>query len=88
MDLEQLTGRLRRLREELDAARDDAPSGPALVDRLVQEIAQTEQAIAARSPTPRTTPENVLVRPELRRTPVLRQRMTPFGPRLEDPVAE
>ena len=88
MDLEQVTGRLRRLREELDAARDDVPSGPGLVDRLVQEIAQTEQAIAAGSTRMPALAENVVVRPEVRRMPVLRQRMTPFGPRLEDPVME
>lgn len=47
MDLEQLTGRYRRLKEELARAYSQQPWPTGRIDRLAQEISETELAIAA-----------------------------------------
>jgi len=46
MDVEQLTGRYRRLKEELAEAYGEQPWPAGRIDRLAQEIADTERAIA------------------------------------------
>jgi hypothetical protein len=47
MDLDQLTGRYRRLKDELAAAYAQAPWPTGRIDRLASEIAETEREIAA-----------------------------------------
>jgi hypothetical protein len=47
MDLDQLTGRYRRLKDELAAAYAQAPWPTGRIDRLAAEISVTEREIAA-----------------------------------------
>jgi hypothetical protein len=47
MDLDQLTGRYRRLKDELAAAYAQAPWPAGRIDRLAYEISATEREIAA-----------------------------------------
>lgn len=49
MDLEQLSGRYRRLKDELSAVYDQQPWPTGRIDRLAHEMAEAEQAIAALS---------------------------------------
>ena len=49
MTLEQLTGRYWRLRQELAAAYEAQPWHSGQIDRLVDQIAETERAIGART---------------------------------------
>jgi hypothetical protein len=49
MDLDQLTGRHRRLKDELAAACAQAPWPTGRIDRLASEISETEREIAALS---------------------------------------
>ncbi len=47
MDLDQLNGRYLRLKDELASAYAQQPWPTGRIDRLAEEIAQTERAIAA-----------------------------------------
>jgi hypothetical protein len=49
MNIEQLTGRYFRLRQELAVAYASVPRNTGLIDRLADEIATTEREMAAAS---------------------------------------
>lgn len=49
MTSDQLKGRYLRLQRELSAAYEARPWHPGQIDRLVEQIAQTERELAARS---------------------------------------
>lgn len=49
MDIEQLTGRYFRLRQELAVAYGSVPWNTGLIDRLADELAETEREMAAAS---------------------------------------
>ena len=49
MNIEQLTGRYFRLRQELAVADASVPRNTGLIDRLADEIAATEREMAAAS---------------------------------------
>jgi hypothetical protein len=49
MNIEQLTGRYFRLRQELAFAYASAPRNTGLIDRLVAELAATEREMGAAS---------------------------------------
>ncbi len=91
MDFEQLTGRYRRLKEELAVAYGEQPWPAGRIDRLALEIGEAERAIAtlgtkARGSMPVAAPrENRLA---TRTLPVLRNRLTPFGQRVAESAAE
>lgn len=87
MDLEQLTGRYRRLKDELAIAYGQQPWPAGRIDRLAQEIAATEQAIAVLSATA-TSARASAGWPGTRTAPVVRNRLTPFGQRVAEPAAD
>ena len=88
MDPAQLTGRLRRLKDELARASEERPVPAGRIDRLMTEIADAEQAIAARMNSPASAPRSSAT-PRLARTAaVALNRMTPFGRRDAEPAAE
>ena len=83
MDLEQLTGRYHRLKDELAVAYGQQPWPAGRIDRLAQEIAEAEKALVAgktKSPSPASTSS--------RTAQVARNRMTPFGQRTAEPSAK
>ncbi len=87
MDLEQLSGRYRRLKDELSAVYVQQPWPAGRIDRLALEIAQTEQAIAALDAKPATREGGG--RPATTRTATIaRNRLTPFGQRLGESSAK
>lgn len=49
MDIEQLTGRYFRLRQELADAYGSVPWNTGLIDRLTDDLAATERSMAAAS---------------------------------------
>ncbi len=85
MDLEQLTGRYRRLKDELAVAYGEQPWPAGRIERLAQEIAATEQAIATWNPS---TPARVASRTGGLASPVVRNRLTPFGRPAADPAGD
>ncbi len=89
MDIEQLSGRYRRLKDELAAAYAEQPWPTGRIDRLAQEIAETEQAIAGVSPRAASAQSEAgPVRARATALPVVRNRLTPFGQRVAEPAAE
>ncbi len=83
MDLEQLTGRYRRLKAELAVAYGEEPWPAGRIDRLAQEIAAAEKALVAAKVKPARASRGVG-----RPAQVERNRITPFGPRSAEPAAE
>jgi hypothetical protein len=92
MDLEQLTGRYRRLKEELALARGQQPWPTGRIDRLTQEIAATEQAIASMGEKAESSSaaagQGGVGKRVARTSPVVRNRLTPFGQQIAEPAAE
>lgn len=86
MDLEQLSGRYRRLKDELSAVYDQQPWPEGRIDRLAQEIAETEQAIAALSL--KTSTRGSSGRLTTRTASIARNRLTPFGQPIGEPAAK
>ena len=78
MDLEQLSGRYRRLKDELAALHGQQPAPEGRIERLTEEIAETERAIAALGikTSPRSGTRLALPTPS-----IARHRLTPFGQR-------
>ena len=90
MDFEQLTGRYRRLKEELAVAHGQEPFPVGQVERLGLELAATGQAITDLPPqAPRPAAQLVrATRAGPGAPPVLRNRLTPFGSRAAEPAGE
>jgi hypothetical protein len=65
MNLEQLTGRYRRLKQELSVAFNAQPWQSGLIDRLTNDLATTERDIAALHSSDRSTTSTRLIAPEL-----------------------
>ena len=65
MNLEQLTGRYRRLKQELSIAYAAQPWQTGLIDRLTNDLASTERDIAALHSADRGTTSTRLIAPEL-----------------------
>jgi hypothetical protein len=103
MGLDQLTGRYRRLQQELAAAYAEEPWPAGRIDRLALDIAETERAIAALGgsldavardsiqnvpvPGPRE-PASGSPKGAPRALPVARNRPAPFGRRAGEAAAE
>jgi hypothetical protein len=91
MDLEQLTGRYRRLKEELALAHGEQPWPTGRIDRLAQELAATEQAIVSMQAKAELLPAAAQAsagKPVARTSPVVRNRLTPFGQHIAEPAGE
>ena len=92
MDLEQLTGRYRRLKEELALAHGEQPWPTGRIDRLTQELAATEQAIASMQAkaelSTAAAAEVSAGKPAARTSSVVRNRLTPFGQHTAEPAGE
>ncbi|MEO6896460.1 MAG: hypothetical protein ABI218_07435 [Caldimonas sp.] len=83
MDLEQLTGRYRRLKGELAAAYGVQPWPAGRIDRLAQEIAEAEQALFGGKAKPQRAS-----RDGSQPAQVERHRITPFGQRTAEPAVK
>jgi hypothetical protein len=101
MGLDQLTGRYRRLKQELAAAYAEEPWPTGRIDRLALDIAATERAIAALGGTPDASARAAATIVQSRREPapeppkgaqrplpVVRNRLTPFGQQAGEAVGK
>ena len=107
MDLDQLNGRYLRLKDELASAYAQQPFPAGRIDRLAEEIAQTELEIVAVEaqtsaasadvatgnlpagiPAPAPTAAPAAGKPISRTPSVERNRLTPFGRRVEQAAGE
>lgn len=93
MDLDQLNGRYRRLKDELARAHAQEPWPTGQIDRLIEEISAAKLAIAAIGPRALATADSSTVPTSAgkstTRTPsVPRNRLTPFGAPAPQPSGE